>query len=202
MKNKFLLSLLFALAAIITWSAIKPFSRGVWYVEISSVLTVLLALVFTCRNFQFSNASYFIISLWLAMHAVGAHYSFELVPFDWVTNFFGFERNHYDRVAHFVIGLNAFGVAEYFFRRKFTTSIKSSAFVGILFIMALANAWELIEWAYAVVDGGEVGAAFLGSQGDVWDAQKDMLADTLGAIVGAFIFIFFAKKLLPKKSFE
>ena len=54
--------------------------------------------------------------------------------------------------------------------------------------MALANAWELIEWAYAELDGGEVGAAFLGSQGDIWDAQKDMLCDTLGAIFASMIF--------------
>ena len=66
--------------------------------------------------------------------------------------------------------------------------------MGVLFIMALANAWELIEWSYAVIDGGDVGLAFLGSQGDVWDAQKDMLADTLGAILGSSLFVLLNSK--------
>ena len=60
--------------------------------------------------------------------------------------------------------------------------------------MALANAWELIEWGYAVIDGGDVGLAFLGSQGDVWKAQKDMLADTLGAILGSTLFVLINRK--------
>ena len=60
--------------------------------------------------------------------------------------------------------------------------------------MALANLWELIEWLYAEIDGGNVGLAFLGSQGDIWDAQKDMLMDTLGAILGSIIFYFKFRK--------
>ena len=79
-------------------------------------------------------------------------------------------------------------VAVSFFENELS-GVVFAAFAGILFIMALANAWELIEWGYAEADGGEVGAAFLGSQGDVWDAQKDMLCDTLGAVFAAFIFL-------------
>ena len=66
--------------------------------------------------------------------------------------------------------------------------------MGVLFIMALANAWELIEWSYAVIDGGDVGLAFLGSQVDVQDAQKDMLPDTLGAILGSGLFVLLNSK--------
>ena len=188
-KNKFLQGLVLVLLAVFAWSAINPHDWGVWKVEMGSVFLVFFALVFTYRKFQFSNVSYFIVSLWLIMHTIGAHYTFELVPFGAVTDAFGFERNHYDRVAHFVIGLNAFGVAEYFLRRGFVSSKKVAAFVGVLFIMAMANAWELVEWIYAAVDGGDVGAAFLGSQGDIWDAQKDMLCDTLGALVSALLFL-------------
>jgi len=186
------------LAALFIWSGVTPFDRGVWYVEMTSVLIVFFALVFTFKKFRFSFASYAIISIWLAMHAVGAHYSFELVPFDYFTDFFGFERNHYDRVAHFAIGLNAYGVAEFVLRKKFVNTAGAAAFFGVLFIMAMANAWELIEWAYAEIDGGKVGAAFLGSQGDIWDAQKDMLCDTLGAILSGAIFARFGHKALSK----
>ena len=66
--------------------------------------------------------------------------------------------------------------------------------MGVLFIMALANAWELIEWGYAVIDGGDIGLAFLGSQVDVQDAQKDVLADTLGAILGSTLFVLINRK--------
>ncbi len=187
--KKFLFALLALLFAVFVWSGINPHDRGVWMVEMTSVLAVFLALIITHRKFAFSGISYAIVSLWLIMHAVGAHYTFELVPFGAVTDAFGFERNHYDRLAHFVIGLNSFGVAEFFLRKKLANSAKTAAFVGVCFIMAMANAWELIEWAYAEIDGGEVGAAFLGSQGDVWDAQKDMLCDTLGAICAVPFFL-------------
>lgn len=197
-KNLFLQLLLGLLVLIFVWSGVEPFGRGIWYVEISSVLLVFFALVFTYKKFAFTNLSYAIVSMWLVMHAIGAHYSFERVPFDFVSDLFGFSRNHYDRVAHFVIGLNSFGVAEFVFRKGFVRSAKVAAFFGVIFIMALANAWELIEWAYAEIDGGEVGAAFLGSQGDIWDAQKDMLCDSLGAIAAAIFFpIFAARKLSP-----
>jgi len=188
--NKFLMFLTAVLAAVFIWSGINPHDRSVWIVEMTSVLAVFFALAFTYPKFQFSNTAYFIVSLWLIMHAVGARYTFELVPFGCVTELFGFERNHYDRVAHFVVGLNSFAVAEFMLRRGCVSSAKCAAFTGVLFIMAMANAWELIEWGYAQLDGGTTGAAFLGSQGDVWDAQKDMLADTLGALCAVPLFLF------------
>ncbi len=197
-KNSFILLLLAAFICLLIWSAIKPYDWGVWKVEISSVLVVFFALLFTGKKFRFSNLSYFFVFLWLMMHTVGAHYSFERVPFGFITDTFGFERNHYDRVAHFVIGLSAFGVAEFAWRKKITNTVFASAFFGLTFIMAMANAWELIEWAYAEIDGGEVGAAFLGSQGDIWDAQKDMLCDTLGALLACIIFAFVGKKVCSK----
>ncbi len=192
MKFPFFLSLL--LIALIIWSVIDPYDIAVWKVEISSVLIVFFALILSYRYFKFSNTAYFIVFLWLCLHTIGAHYSFERVPFDFVTNLFHFSRNHFDRLGHFVIGINSFGVAEFLLRKQKVNSVLTAAIFGILSIMAMANAWELIEWIYAVADGGDVGAAFLGSQGDIWDAQKDMLADTLGAILGAVLFLFLNKK--------
>jgi len=195
--KKYLVMLVLVFLAVVVWSAINPFGRGIWYVEISSVLIVFFALIFTYSKFQFSKTSYTIIFAWLILHTIGAHYSFELVPFDFITELFNFSRNNFDRLAHFIIGLNSFCVAEFFLKTKKVSSVGVAAFVGILFIMAMANAWELIEWIYAALDGGEVGAAFLGSQGDIWDAQKDMLADTLGAFLGAFLFMILYRN--PKK---
>lgn len=183
------LILLIILAALGIWSYIDAYDRSVWHVEMASVLTVGGLLVITYPFFKFSNTSYIIVSLWLAMHTIGAHYTFERVPFEWVSDLIGSSRNHYDRVAHFVIGLNSFCVAEWFQKTGKAKGLAACAFIGVIFIMAMANAWELIEWAYAEIDGGSTGAAFLGSQGDIWDAQKDMLSDTLGAICAAIFFV-------------
>ncbi len=191
MKSKYVpLILLIILIALGVWSYIDAYDKSVWNVEMASVILVAGLLVVTYPFFKFSNTSYIIVTLWLIMHTIGAHYTFERVPFDWINNLIGSSRNHYDRVAHFVIGLNSFCVAEWFFKTNRARGLGTCAFVGVLFIMAMANAWELIEWAYAEVDGGTTGAAFLGSQGDIWDAQKDMLADSLGAVCAAIFFIF------------
>ena len=118
MKNKFPLLLVICLIALIIWSVINPFDIAVWKVEITSVLVVFVALIVTYPFFKFSNTAYFIVFLWLSLHTIGAHYSFELVPFDFITNLFHFSRNHFDRFAHFIIGINSFGVAEFLFRKK------------------------------------------------------------------------------------
>lgn len=99
------------------------------------------------------------------MQIVGAHYTFELVPFGFVSDLIGASRNHYDRIAHFMVGVNSYLVAEYTFKRGVTNGVGASAFFGLIAIMAFANLWELIEWTYAEIDGGEVGAAFLGVSG-------------------------------------
>jgi len=148
----------------------------------------------TYRKFRFSNMSYFVLFIWGAMQIIGAHYTFERVPFDWFNMAFEETRNHYDRVAHFVIGCASFAVSEFVWRKKWVSGRTVAIFFGIIFIMALANAWELVEWIYAEIDGGAAGQAFLGAQGDIWDAQKDMLLDTLGAICGGILFYFSTRK--------
>ncbi|MBR4597068.1 MAG: DUF2238 domain-containing protein [Opitutales bacterium] len=191
MKSKYVPHIILAILAIAAvLSYIGARDPSVWRVEMASVLIVEALLVFTYPFFKFSNTSYIIVSLWLLMHTIGAHYTFEHVPFGWANDLIGSSRNNYDRVAHFVIGLNSFCVAEWFHKTNRAKGVFTCAFIGVIFIMAMANAWELIEWAYAEIDGGSTGAAFLGSQGDIWDAQKDMLADSLGAVCAAAFFVF------------
>ena len=187
---KFPFLLLFVWFFECLWSYLHAYDVNVWYVEISSVVFVVLLLTLTYKKFQFSNLAYFIVFLWIFLHTIGACYTFERVPFLNSIGFFGEGRNNFDRLAHFIIGISSFLVSEFVYRKRIISSLKFSAFFGIIFIMALANFWELIEWIYAAVDGGDVGLAFLGSQGDIWDAQKDMLMDTLGAIFGSIVFYF------------
>lgn len=198
--KKILLTLLLILGVETIWSAYAPFDVQVLWTEFLTAFFLIALLVGTYKKFQFSNLAYFLVFLFCFLQIIGAHYTFERVPFDAVTQFFGFERNHYDRIAHFTIGLSGFLVSEFLWRKKIVTSFKFAAFFGIVFIMAVANFWELVEWTYAEIDGGEAGLAFLGSQGDIWDAQKDMLMDTLGAIVACVLFCFyFGRKKLPTK---
>jgi len=195
MKNKnFPLILLLILGIETAWSACYPYDVQVWWTEFLTAFFFIVLLGTTYKKFRFSNLSYFIIFLFCFLQIIGAHYTFERVPFDAVTQFFGFTRNHYDRVAHFTIGLSGFLVSEFTWRKKIIPSFKWAAFFGIVFVMAMANFWELVEWTYAEIDGGSAGLAFLGSQGDIWDAQKDMLMDTLGAIVACALFCWYFKR--------
>lgn len=185
-----------ALAALLTgimiWSGIQPTSRAVWWAEILPVLGVFGALLLTYRRFRFSNLAYVLMSFWLLMHTVGAHYTFADVPFDWANRLLspllGEGRNHFDRVGHYIIGFYAYPMAEWLMRRR-ACSMHLAFFFSLFFIMGVAAAYEIIEWQYAVLEGGNAGIEFLGSQGDIWDAQKDMLADTLGALTALLIYL-------------
>ena len=90
----------------------------------------------------------------------------------------GTTRNNYDRIAHFAIGLNSYMLAELFLRKRWVSGRVTASVFAVVSIVAMAGLWEIVEWIGAVWDGGDAGLAFLGSQGDVWDAQKDMLADS------------------------
>lgn len=175
--------LLLALAYVVFWAvlAIAPVSRAVWWAENLPLMIVFLLLACTYRQYRFSNAAYVMMACWMFWHTIGGHYTFANVPFGWVTEAFGFERNHFDRVGHFMVGFYAFAFAELLDRKGWAVRWVSVLF-GLLAVMAVAAGYEIIEWLYAVLEGGDAGIEFLGSQGDIWDAQKDMLADTLGAV--------------------
>lgn len=180
------------IAAVMVWSGIHPVSRDVWWAETLPLFVVFGILLITYRFFRFSNLAYLLMSLWLLLHTVGAHYTFADVPFSWVNRILapilGEERNHFDRLAHYIIGFYAYPMAEWLMRRR-ACSMPLAFFFSLFFIMSIAAAYEIIEWQYAVIDGGNAGIEFLGSQGDIWDAQKDMLADTLGALTSVFIYL-------------
>jgi len=122
------------------------------------------------------------------LHTIGGHYTFSRVPFDFVSDLFGFERNHYDRLAHFTVGFYAFPIAEILQRRRLVNSRWILYLFPIFSLVTLAATYELFEWSYAISSDPDSGIAVLGSQGDIWDAQKDMLADTLGAIGAMALF--------------
>jgi putative membrane protein len=165
-----------------------PYDRGTWWAENIPVLLIVAALAATYRKFRFSNAAYVWMAFFLTLHTIGGHYTFERVPFGWVSSLFGFERNHFDRVAHFCVGFFAFPICEYLEAKGLTTRRWVTACFAVFAIFTVAAVYEIIEWWYAAAADPAAGAAFLGSQGDIWDAQRDMLADGLGAILTATIY--------------
>lgn len=172
------------------WAAIAPYDRADWWAEnIPIVLVVAALVVLYMRGVRFSALAYILMAVLPYLHTIGGHYTFERVPFDWFTRALGFKRNMYDRIAHFSVGFYAFGIAEYLI----ITNRMSKALACIFAVFAIsfvAMSYELIEWLYAAYGGNAAaGADFLGSQGDIWDAQKDMLMDTLGALVSIVLYV-------------
>ena len=174
--------------------AIHPYDRTTWFAENLTVWIILAAIwVLYIRNIRFSQTAYALMFVLIYLHTVGGHYTFALVPFGYVTNLIGSTRNHFDRVAHFSVGFYAFAVAEWLWSRRLVAN-KFLLFTYPVFLIAtVAMTYELIEWWYAAKAPAAEAMAYLGSQGDIWDAQKDMLADTLGAIVATSTFFIVRK---------
>lgn len=170
--------------------AFHPQSRIVWLSEnIFSVIAAMVLVVLYAQGSRFSNLAYLFAWGWIFLHTIGGHYTFELVPFGWITDFFGFQRNHFDRVCHFMVGTFAFIVLEAVERNRLIRNRGFMVFAVIMGVFGFSAIFEIIEWIYAECSAPAAGAAFLGSQGDVWDAQKDMLADGLGAIFASIIYL-------------
>lgn len=172
--------------------AISPYNRSDWALENVMTLVVVLILGSTYKTFPFSRISYSLIFVFMCLHEIGAHYTYARVPYDeFLTVHFnfslnelmGWERNHYDRAVHFLYGL----LLTYPFKEVYCriTNGKGfwSYFFPFLFSVNASMTFELLEWAAVEVFGGELGMAFLGTQGDIWDAHKDMALAALGALI-------------------
>jgi putative membrane protein len=182
------LFLLLAYLVHFTLLGIAPYDRAVWWAENLPILLIVLALALSYRYHAFSNTAYLLMACLVFLHTIGGHYTFERVPFGFITELFGFSRNHFDRLAHFTVGFYAFAIAELLLVRKLVTSRVVLYLFPLSVIIAVAGSYEIFEWVYASSADGTAGAAVLGSQGDPWDAQKVMLADTLGAVTALLLF--------------
>lgn len=168
--------------------AIEPSHRSDWLLENVLVGVAVLALVATYRPFPFSRVSYLLIFIFLCLHTLGAHYTYAEVPYrDWLAqlgvSLDAENRNHFDRLVHFSYGLLlAYPIREVFIR---VATVRGfwGYFLPLDLTMSTSMLYELIEWGAAEVFGGDLGVAYLGTQGDVWDAQKDMALASLGALL-------------------
>jgi len=171
--------------------AIAPLYRHDWLLENILVLAFALGLGLTYKRFTFSRVSYTLIFLFLCLHEVGAHYTYSEVPYDhWCETLtgrscnalIGWERNNFDRIVHFAYGLLlAYPIREIFLRIAGVGGFWGY-FLPFDLTISTSLTYELIEWAAAVLLGGDLGMAYLGTQGDVWDSHKDMLLAGVGAL--------------------
>ncbi|MCB1691003.1 MAG: DUF2238 domain-containing protein [Halioglobus sp.] len=184
----FRLTLLGIFLATWAWAAWKPLHPDDWLLENYLVFFWVPVLLVTARFFRLSDISYGLITLFMCLHVIGSHSTYAEVPFgdvlqDWV----GAERNMYDRLVHFCFGLLlAYPVREVLVRIAHLRGFWAYFFpVDITF--SISAIYEIIEWKAAEHVAPDVGLAFLGTQGDVWDAQKDMLVAGTGAIIAMLI---------------
>lgn len=189
-QNTFLGWLLGGYLVLFTLLAFNPVDRATWFVEnltVWIIIAVILALY--AKGIRFSKTAYALMFVLIYLHTIGGHWTFAQVPFGLVTDFFDFERNHFDRIAHFSVGFYAYAIAEWLAVKKLVAN-RFLLFTYPVFVIAtIAMSYELVEWIYAASVAPEAGAAYLGSQGDIWDAQKDMLADTFGALCASAFFL-------------
>jgi putative membrane protein len=183
-----------SLAFLVIWLflAISPSSRADWVLE--NALTIVFAAFFlwSWRHFCLSPITLTMIFAFMVLHTIGAHYTYANVPYDvwWqsltgstLNSLFGFERNHYDRLVHFCYGLLlAYPAREALVRWAGLYGFWGY-FIPLDLTMSTSMIYELIEWGAAEVFGGDLGQTYLGTQGDVWDAHKDMALASIGALI-------------------
>lgn len=195
-RRNYLLILLTVFSLVVVWAAIAPVDRATWALENALVVAGIPILALTYRKLPLSRVSYTLIAIFLCVHEIGSHYMYANVPYDaWcksllgfsIDETFGFERNHYDRFVHFSYGL----LLAYPLREVVLRVADVKGFWGYFFpldvTMSTSMIYELIEWAASIVFGEGTGMAYLGTQGDVWDAHKDMLLASAGALIAMLV---------------
>jgi len=190
--------LLHILAAIygVIWvaTAVAPLNRFDWFLENLLVFAFVGLLVATYRVLPLSDLSYTLIAVFLSLHAVGAHYTYSESPMGfWLQEAWNLERNHYDRIVHFVFGL----LFSYPLREVILRGTRASGpwcyALSLAAVLSLSSLYEILEWAVAEIVDPEAAFAFLGTQGDVFDAQKDSVLAATGAIIGLAVIAMLSK---------
>ncbi|HCO61638.1 MAG TPA: DUF2238 domain-containing protein [Porticoccaceae bacterium] len=195
-RRRYLLVLL--VLFVLEWLvlAYAPLDREAWLLENVLAVLFIVLIIGTHKAFPLSRISYTLIFLFMALHEIGSHYTYAKVPYDawWQRAFgyslnevLGFERNHFDRLVHFSYGLLlAYPIREVFIRIAGVRGFWGY-FLPLDLTMSTSMIFELFEWGAAEVFGGALAMDYLGTQGDIWDAQKDMALASLGALLAMLV---------------
>ena len=187
-RERIPLVLLAAVAAIFVWSGWRPADRMTWALEVFPVVIAVPLLIATRRRFPLTTLAYVLIAIHATILMVGGRYTYAQVPlFNWIRDTFHLARNHYDRVGHFAQGFVPAIVGREILLRKSPLRRGGWLFFLVTCVcLAVSVVYELIEWT-AAATSGSAADAFLGTQGDPWDTQKDMLLAGIGAIVAQLL---------------
>ena len=177
-------------AAIWIIAAVRPLDRSDWLIENLLVFIAVPVLVLTYQRLPLSNTSYVLLALFLTLHAIGAHYTYAKVPIgDWMKEMLNFERNHFDRLVHCSFGLLLLvPIREVLMRTASVRGFWSYA-LPITVIVSASGFFEIVGAIVAQIVSPELGTAYLGTQGDEWDAQKDMAAASAGVAVAVLLLL-------------
>lgn len=176
------------LAILLLISGIQPFDRTTWWLEVIPVLIVVPLLFATYKAFPLSPLLYGLIFLHAIVLIVGGAYSYARVPLGFeMAQWFGLERNPYDKIGHFMQGfVPAIAAREILIRNHILSKGKMLSFIVICIVLAISASYELIEWA-AALSLGQGAEEFLGTQGDEWDTQSDMFFALIGSITALLL---------------
>jgi putative membrane protein len=193
------LPLLAAVAAVLAWSAIGPRDRFTWFLEVLPVLVGVPLLVLTARRFPLTSLAYWLVALHAVILMIGGHYTYAQVPlFNWIRDTFGLARNEFDRVGHFAQGFVPAILAREVLLRRTPLQRGGWLFTIVFSIcMAISALYELFEWGVAEATG-TAADAFLGTQGDIWDTQKDMAMCLVGALAALLLMSRFHDRALAR----
>ena len=182
------LVLLGSMVVLLVWSGIHPHDRFTWWLEVAPIFIGVPALVWLYPKLRLTPLTYTLLWLHCLILMLGGHYTYAQVPLGfWMERWFGFARNHYDRIGHFAQGfIPAMLAREIFIRRSPLGGSRWLPFMVICFCLAFSAFYELIEFWTALATGGAA-TDFLGTQGDPWDTQWDMMLALIGAIVSLLL---------------
>lgn len=196
-EKHFHLTLLISLFMILIISGINPHDRFTWVLEVLPAIIGVTVLIFTYNKFIFTKLVYILIWIHAVILIVGGHYTYAEMPlFNWIRDVFNLSRNYYDRLGHFAQGfIPAMIIREILIRNKIVNNKAWTNFITVSICLAISASYEIIEFFVAVITG-ESAAAFLGTQGDVWDTQWDMVFALIGSIFSVSVLSKYHNKLL------
>jgi len=187
-RDRILAGLLLVVVVVFVWSGWTPKDRMTWVLEVFPVIGAVPIVLATRRRFPLTTLAYVLIAVHACILMVGGRYTYAEVPlFNWIRDAFHLARNHYDRVGHLAQGfIPAIVAREVLLRKTALTRGGWLFFLVTSVCLAISAVYELIEWGTAATSGSAADA-FLGTQGDPWDTQKDMLCAGIGAIAGQLL---------------
>lgn len=206
-SGRYLATLAVLFAALWVALAIHPNDRHDWLLENALVVAAVLFVLWTWRKARLSTIAYTLIFVFLCLHEVGAHYTYSEVPYDawWkaltgstFNSLVGWQRNNFDRVIHFGYGLLlALPLRELVVPKAGVRGFWSY-FLPLDIMVSTSALYELIEWGASEAFGGGLGMAYLGTQGDVWDAHKDMALASTGALIAILFAVWLDRRRRAK----